>query len=191
MYTARTSRPSFPGAGERARLSIKGVGTPVGLRVARRRQGCVTLVQELPFLELGTEVQDENGRTGKIARVAVSIDRGVPKLVIELAYDETRYGDSIPPGPPAVKTPAASGRERDQTIGYDQRPTMPDLPRTVRMVRDETNRELTLAFRTQTPQPGEVPMRQPVEEDSLVEVWVARMVAFLAMLAGLVSPRTT
>lgn len=218
MYTARTSRPSFPGAGERARLSIKGVASPVGLRVARRREGQVTLVQELPFLALGNEVKDDRGRTGKIARVAVSIDQGVPKLVIELAYDAAQQDDR-PSGPPAVKTPARarSERERDQTIGYDERPTLPDLPGSARLTRtessssdigrerrDDTNRELTLAFRTELPRPapidgspsGAPSVRAPTAlrrraEEGLVDALLARVVAFIAMFVALVSPRTT
>jgi hypothetical protein len=201
MQTARISRPSFPGAGERARLSIKGVGTPIGLRVARRREGQVTLVQELPFLALGNEVKDESGRSGKIARVAVSIDHGVPKLVIELAYDAADIDDR-PSGPPGVKAPtrAASERRRDQTLGYDERPTMPDLPQTVRREPRESNREDTVSFRTHSEITRSVRTHRPDASDTaprrndtdrIVDQVLARFVAFVAMLVALVSPRTT
>lgn len=96
------------------RLSISGVPSRVALRVAERREGHATLEQRLPFLAIGTEIADEDGRTGRIARVAVALERGVPKLVLELDYD--------------VRPVRVRG---DQTISYDQRASSPDLRPTV------------------------------------------------------------
>ena len=68
------SRPSFPGAGERARLSIEGVRAPIVTRVARRREDALVVTQELPFLRLGSRVLAEDGRAARIARVAVDCE---------------------------------------------------------------------------------------------------------------------
>lgn len=97
--TDRTSSPPAPGS-QRARLHIDGVRTPVLARVARRRETGMTCVQELPFLRLESAVTDDLGRRARIARVALSVEKDVPKLVIELAYDD--HDDDFPSGPPAV-----------------------------------------------------------------------------------------
>jgi hypothetical protein len=97
-----TDRPSShpaPGS-QRARLHIDGVRTPVLTRVARRRETGMTCVQELPFLRLESAVTDDQGRRARIARVALSVEKDMPKLVIELAYDD--HDDDFPSGPPAV-----------------------------------------------------------------------------------------
>ncbi len=114
------------------RLSISGVGPRVALRVAERQAQRATLEQRLPFLAIGTEVADEEGRTGRIARVNVALEGGVPKLVLELAYDALPLRGSSPPG-----------KRRDQTLSYDQRaaaavpsdsrPTVPEPLRPLRL----------------------------------------------------------
>lgn len=99
------------------RLAISGVRPRIALRVASRRDQHATLEQKLPFLAIGTEVSDENGQTGRIERVGLALEGGVPKIVLELAYDILPVRPSSPPG----------RRERgDQTISYDQRPTIPE-----------------------------------------------------------------
>lgn len=95
------------------RLSISGVKSTVAVRVANRRDARVTVEQRLPFLAIGTEVADERGQTGRIERVGVALEGGVPKLVLELAYDVLPRA-SVPPG-----------RRGDQTISYE-RPTLPE-----------------------------------------------------------------
>lgn len=95
------------------RLSISGVKSTVAVRVANRRDARVTVEQRLPFLAIGTEVADERGQTGRIERVGVALEGGVPKLVLELAYDVLPR-PSVPPG-----------RRGDQTISYE-RPTLPE-----------------------------------------------------------------
>jgi hypothetical protein len=83
-------------------------------KIARRRDRGMTCVQELPFLRLESAVTDDRGRRARIARVALSIEKDVPKLVIELAYDDD---DDFPSGPPAVPygaiiaPPGPSGEE--------------------------------------------------------------------------------
>lgn len=90
------------GAGppDRARLFLEGIGTSVVARVARRRARGMVCVQDLPFLRLESTVIDDSGRRGRIVRVALDVERDVPKLVIELVYephdDETHSGPSAP-----------------------------------------------------------------------------------------------
>ena len=101
----------------RARLSIEGVRERVTARVRSRRDGGMVVEQELPFLSVGRAVRGEDGRAAKIARIGLAMERGVPRIVLELDYDaEVPSGRS--PRPPAVRT----ARERDATIGYDERP---------------------------------------------------------------------
>ena len=125
MQTARTSRPSFPGqlrlagggGGERARLRLEGVRNPIVTTVARRRDDGLVVVQELPFLRLWSEVHDEQQRRARISRVAVDVQQDVPRLVLELAYD-----DEVGPASVEVEVEAVAKerRARDATIGYEQ-----------------------------------------------------------------------
>lgn len=117
------------------RLAISGVASRVALRVASRRDGGATLEQRLPFLAIGTEVADDEGRTGRIARVAVALEGGVPKLVLELAYDALPLRASSPPGARA---------RRDETVSFDQRPTVPEpIRRGLRLESADTSLPLT------------------------------------------------
>jgi hypothetical protein len=105
------------------RLAISGVSSRVALRVTERHGSRETLEQKLPFLTIGTEVADEQGRTGRIARVNVALEGGVPKLVLELAYDAVPLRASTPPG---------ARKRRDETISYE-RPTVPEPIRPLRI----------------------------------------------------------
>jgi hypothetical protein len=155
MPDERSSRVSAPGH-ERTRLHIAGVRQPVLTRVARRRETGMTCVQELPFLRLESEVVDDRGRRARIARVAFSVERDVPKLVIELAYDDhdDHDDDAGPPGAPfgTILEPARSARRADQTIGYDEHfradpiDALREPPVTLREVLEDVASELTCAF---------------------------------------------
>jgi hypothetical protein len=105
------------------RLAIAGVASRVALRVTERHGTRATLEQKLPFLTIGTEVADEQGRTGRIARVNVALEGGVPKLVLELAYDAVPLRPSAPPG---------ARVRRDETLSYE-RATIPEPIRALRM----------------------------------------------------------
>lgn len=140
MHEERASRPSFPVAGDRARLHIEGVRSPILAKVSRRRVDGMTCVQELPFLRLESPVHDDHGRKARIARVSVAVEKNVPKLVIELQYDDDDHDDPSPPGvharpfgAPASRVPVPRPRRRiDDTIGYDEHLAVAtDAPREV------------------------------------------------------------
>lgn len=138
------SRRSFPGAGERARLSIEGVRAPIVTRVARRREDALVVTQELPFLRIGSRVLGEDGRAARIARVAVDCETDVPTLVLELAYDEIEV---------EVEDPIDRGWDRrDQTLTYGEQRTTSAAPGASIAKREESGgRESTLVFRTLPP----------------------------------------
>lgn len=123
MQSARHSRPSLPhpGAGERARLRIAGVERPIVTTVARRREDGLVVVQELPFLRVGSEVRDDDGRRARIQRVAVDVSRDlVPRLVLELAYDDAAELGGGDGGSGIVEIDREERRRRDSTLGYEQ-----------------------------------------------------------------------
>jgi len=162
MHDDRTSPP-------RARLHIDGVRSPVLARVARRRETGMTCVQELPFLRLESAVTDDRGRRARIARVALSVEKNMPKLVIELAYDD--HDDDFPSGPPAVPYGAITA-----PTGRDADDTRPDLT--------------TPAFR---PDPIDSLREPPVTLSELARGWWvelrAKLVSFESALAELLVPR--
>ncbi len=86
--------------GERTRLYLADIANPIVTQVARRRETGMTCVQELPFLRIESLVEDDRGRKARIARVALAVDKNVPKLVIELTYidDENDDDQGSPPG---------------------------------------------------------------------------------------------
>ena len=86
--------------GERTRLYLADIANPIVTQVARRRETGMTCVQELPFLRIESLVEDDRGRKARIARVALAVDKNVPKLVIELTYvdDENDDDEDSPPG---------------------------------------------------------------------------------------------
>jgi len=137
---------------ERTRLTIAGVPSRVSLHVAERDVKRATLEQRLPFLAVGTEIADDEGRTGRIARVAVALEGGVPKLVVELAYD------AVP-----LRAPSASRSRRDQTMSYE-RPTVPEPLRRPRVEAQsegsaQRSRPLALAFPLEKRRPPPEPAR--------------------------------
>ncbi|UJR86578.1 hypothetical protein [Sandaracinus amylolyticus] len=160
MQSARHSRPSFPhpGAGERARLRIAGVDRPIVTTVARRRDDALVVVQELPFLRVGSEVRDDDGRLARIVRVAVDVSRDqVPRLVLELAYeseDEDHEGGSgvVEIALDRDRDESREARRmRDATVGYEQQRPEPTASRGV--MRPVRSAEDTLLFATDASAP--------------------------------------
>lgn len=86
--------------GERTRLYLVDVANPIVTKVAQRHEGGMTCVQDLPFLRIESLVEDDRGRKARIARVALAVEKNVPKLVIELTYldEDDDDDDSTPPG---------------------------------------------------------------------------------------------
>lgn len=159
MQTARTSRPSFPQSrssdpgGERARLHFEGVRNPIVTTVARRREDGLVVVQELPFLRLHTEVRDEQRRRARIARVAVDVQQDVPRLVLELAYDDDAAGgDDIAE---SVDVDLDDLRVRDATLGYGE-PRRESLPRVSERARRVRSDQDTLVFATEPAARGSI-----------------------------------
>lgn len=157
LLSTRSSRPSrsasVPPGGDRARLRIEGVSSPIVTRIARRRAGALVVEQELPFLRMNARVQDEDGRAARIARVAIDAESEVPKLVLELAYDDEGDG-----GVEVSVDPVDAGWDRrDQTLGYgEQRPSAAEIIRRdsvapASAVAPRRERESTLMFRTEAP----------------------------------------
>lgn len=165
MQTARTPRPSFSsrfgptwqGGGERARLQLEGVRNPIVTTVARRREDGLVVVQELPFLRLQSEVRDDQQRLARIARVAVDVRHDVPRLVLELAYDDDLVGDAAPAIEVISVEPEDArhrARARDATIGYEQpRPAPSSRSEAPRGDRSEQS---TLVFATEPAAPRDL-----------------------------------
>ena len=155
---------------ETARVSISGVRSPLAMRVAQRRDRGVTLEQSLPFLAIGTDVTSETGELGRIERVAVVLERGVPKIVLEVAYDRA-------PDRASMTSRPARG---DPTISYDQRPSQAPAGRIdldSAQVAKVGHGERALAFPLETRRPS--PALRP-------SGWLARL---FAPLLGLFSAR--
>ena len=149
-----------------ARVSIAGVPSRLALRVASTRDRRVTMEQRLPFLAIGTDVTSENGDRGRIERVGVVLEGGVPKIVLEVTYD--------------AAVPARAAVRRDETVAYDRRSSAPPP----RIEPDNTCRP--------SGDEGEHVLPFPLENrrDSLAVTrgsWLART---LASILGFFSPRT-
>jgi len=107
--------PATDEATATARLFLDGVPTPIVARVTHSVEDLVTVEQELPFLSLdrGLSLRDARGvsRRGRIGSVDLQLCRDMPKLVMQVVFDEDAA--------PAAAT-------RPQTLPGDDR-TEPDL----------------------------------------------------------------
>lgn len=110
--------------GERAKLMLENLSSPVVARVAHRSAERMTVKQALPFLKLESGVRDEEGRRAVIRSVGVAMEGGTPNLVLDLVY-ESATGPSDPafgfddtlPAAPIVIDPRRS-RRVDHTIPF-------------------------------------------------------------------------
>lgn len=122
---AEASAVPTPGARAVARLFLDGVPTPIVARVTHRADDLMTLEQELPFLALdtGVAVRDASGaaRRGRIGSVDLQLCGDLPKLVLQVVFDE-------PEAASASVAPQASvtASTRPLTLPGDDR-TDPDL----------------------------------------------------------------
>lgn len=113
-------------ASERTRLYVDGVRSAITAEVARRRHGGMVVTQALPFLRLDTPVLDDAGTRARIARVAISMEGDVPRLLLELVHEESPALEApvTPLGPDDTLesfTPGVSSRpaRTDSTVPYD------------------------------------------------------------------------
>jgi hypothetical protein len=70
-----------------ALLHVSGVDTPIHARVTRQSERGMTVEQALPFLQLHTQVWDATRQASRIESVSVVVYDGMPRLVLDLAFD--------------------------------------------------------------------------------------------------------
>ena len=95
-----------PGSRPVARLFLDGVPTPIVARVTHRADDLVTVEQDLPFLALdtGVAVRDPSGasRRGRIGSVDLQLCGDVPKLVLQVVFDEPAAAVEVRASRPAT-----------------------------------------------------------------------------------------
>lgn len=171
-----------------ARLSLDGASLPIVARVERSTDELLVVGRRLPFLRIGTRVEDERGKKGAISRVSLAVEDGVPYLSVELEYDVAR--------------PSAPPRERrDATLGYEMRPSRPPSLSPPAMSASErldaTNHDSTLDLALSVDAshplhgldgfvPSLHPMPLPIPEGAMSASPAARPV-FLRRMAGLLA----
>lgn len=80
--------------GAATRLHLEGLQAPIMTRVMRQSERGMTVEQVLPFLELQTQVWDDAQRSSRIESVSVVVYDGMPRLVLDLAFDADPAEDS-------------------------------------------------------------------------------------------------
>ena len=136
-------------ANDRAKFTLDATGTAVVARVIDRSADGYLVAQKLPFLKLQSGIWDADGRRGRIAGVAVSMEDNTPSLVLEVVYD-VHAEDTQP-----IRKP-----RRDDTIEFE-RPS--DAPPRVITVSD----------------PPPVLMLEPSRGGFVKPAWLARIEAWL------------
>lgn len=70
-------------------LALEGVASPIVATLMAENETGIEVEQPLPFLAIGTEVQNETtGRPGRLAGVELRVERETPRLVLTIGYDE-------------------------------------------------------------------------------------------------------
>lgn len=144
--------------GSRAQLMLEGVSTPILTRVRELRPSGMTVEQSLPFLRLQTGVVDADDNHAHIESVSLVVADGVPRLVLDLAYDDAPDQASAIEHEPASHPPRASlagvarsRRRPDETLDYDIPAPEPDQAahaQVAEAMSDEPPREPTQVFVT-------------------------------------------
>ncbi|MGD8861037.1 MAG: hypothetical protein PVI30_13600 [Myxococcales bacterium] len=132
--------------GDEARLVLDSLPTPIVTRVRETRDSGMTVEQTLPFLRLHTTgVVDGRERRARIESVSMVVADGVPRLVLDLAYEGAE-------GPIAASMPATAGcpgvarsRRAAGDVAVDAEATAPTTPRAEAAV-GEGGREPTRSF---------------------------------------------
>jgi hypothetical protein len=124
MHEPSDREPSQPAGQLLARLHLSGIETPIVTQITRRTERGMTVEQALPFLQLRTEVWSEAQPPSRIESVSVVVYDGMPRLVLDLAYDEApdhrRVAPQALPEPRRAHAGVVRSRER-MTLGYGQR----------------------------------------------------------------------
>jgi len=182
------ARPDDPASriapAEDAHLMLEGMDTPIHTQITRRSERGMTVEQPLPFLQLRTMVQDQSARCARIESVSMLVCDGMPRLVLDLAYEPDAEADTEPaaqhadgsmepidePGMPprmvrARRDPTRSFEQPLQTTPGLQAPQVepesePELP---------AGRESTLVFDTVPPPAGEPRVAPDQSIDEMVE----------------------
>jgi hypothetical protein len=137
--------------GIEARLHVSGVATPILTRVTRQTARGMTVEQMLPFLQLRTQVWDDARQASHIESVSVVVYDGMPRLVLDLAYDDDDSaavdGSVMAAAEPVRRAHAGVVRPRvrvDQTVPFEHE-------RVAAPVRESkpTQREASQVFTTQ------------------------------------------
>jgi hypothetical protein len=113
------------------RLQLDGVESSIMAEIQTESDDSLTVEQPLPFLEIGSGVQNEqSGRRGHLEAVELRMDEATPRLVLSIGYEELAIEresgiedaarDTLPDEPPVVR---ASGRSVERAH---------DTPRVVR-----------------------------------------------------------
>jgi len=137
--------------GTEARLHVSGVATPILTRVTRQTARGMTVEQMLPFLQLRTQVWDDARQASHIESVSVVVYDGMPRLVLDLAYDDVAVADDAGmQAEPVRRAHAGVVRPRvrvDQTVPFDREPVVPVM----REPSAAPRREASQVFTTQGP----------------------------------------
>ena len=134
-------------AGEPARLQVAGVHTPILTHVTRKSARGMTVEQALPFLQLRTQVWDDAQQSSRIESVSVVVYDGVPRLVLDLAYDDQSVDAPAVSAEPVRRAHSGVVRPRvriDQTQSFEREAT----PRVSEPA--PVSRESTRVFSTQS-----------------------------------------
>jgi hypothetical protein len=139
------------------RLHLSGVDTPIVTRVTRQSGRGMTVEQSLPFLRLQTQVWDESAKSSRIESVRVVVQDGMPRLVLDLAFDDV--DESAPERPSTASHKAHRGvvrprAPREETVPFEAHLTAAEVallrPRT-QVSAAPARREPTEVFRTSAP----------------------------------------
>lgn len=112
------------------RLTFEDLGTQIRTRVTRVSEHGLTVEQALPFLRLHGRVHDEAMRAAEIRSVSMVVYDGMPRLVLDLAYEPVQaFGAADAAASDVVPSSAlpardahvgvARARRRDDTVGYE------------------------------------------------------------------------
>ncbi len=70
------------------RLHLSGVETPIFTQITAQTERGMTVEQALPFLKLQTSVWGDAQRPSRIESVRLVVTDGMPRLLLDLAYDD-------------------------------------------------------------------------------------------------------